>query len=104
MTEYFIHVPATFRVTLLGLVAPMITIRSIHDWVVKWASGARLLKFKQIISNYITLQIIFLKNITLDSCTTEPVSRPVLAQVRLSCEGIQFWCDLKQGYFMFVLV
>lgn len=53
MTEYFTHVPAAFRVTLLGLVAPMIKIRSIHDWVVKWASGARLLKSKQIISNYI---------------------------------------------------
>lgn len=54
-SEYFTHLPAAFMVTLLGLVAPTITIRSIHDWVVKWASWARLLSPNTYI-HYVTLQ------------------------------------------------
>lgn len=41
------HLPAAFRVTLRGLLAPIITMRSIQDWVENWASGSRLLWSEQ---------------------------------------------------------
>lgn len=41
------HSPAALRVTLLGLLAPSMTMRSIQELVVNWASGARLLWTKQ---------------------------------------------------------
>lgn len=40
------HLPAVFRVTLLGFLVPTITIRSIQERVEKLASGARLLHNK----------------------------------------------------------